>query len=142
MSVKAKNYKTCHNDKVSHYMKKFKKGELEQKNKSKVKKPSQAIAMALSIANKECGSLMKKSDVDELEAKFKRFLSEKDANVQLADIKNAEKVIQYYAEHKQKNQAQKLANQLYKRVNQSAKKKGVTPRLVKETINIQKKHLK
>ena len=136
----AKNYQNCHNKTVSHYMKKFKKGQLEQKDKKKVSKPGQAIAMALSIANKDCAPLMKKEDVNRLEAKLERFLKEKDQTVQLADIKNAEKVIKYYA-NQNKPKAQQMANRLYKKINQSAKKQKVTPRLVKETVALQTRYL-
>ena len=141
IAKKAKNYQKCHNKTVSHYMKKYKKGDLEQRNKKKVQKPAQAIAMALSIANKDCAPLLKKEDINRLEDKLERFLKEKNQSVQLANIKNAEKVIQYYTNHNNKPKAQQMANRLYKKINQSSKKNKVTPRIVKETIAIQTKHL-
>lgn len=148
---KANNYETCQDEMVSHYMKKFKKGKLKTRAKNVVKSQPQAIAMSLSIANKECAPLMNKNDLMNLERKTNEFLYGKNhgnsnsnkilnnANFNLTDIKNGEKVVNHYLNKGEKNKAQNWANKIYKRVNMATKAHKVQPRLVKETVNIQRK---
>ncbi len=44
----------CKSKKISTVMREFKKGSLKTGSKKKVKNPKQAIAIALSVANKKC----------------------------------------------------------------------------------------
>jgi len=146
---KAQNYETCQNKMVGHYMKKFKDGKLKTRAKNVVKSKPQAIAMSLSIANKECSPLMNNSDLLELERKTNEFLYGKsnaknnkfrnDANINLTDIKEGEKVVDYYLGKGEKNKAQNWANKIYKRVNMATKAHKVPNRIVKETVSIQNK---
>jgi len=144
--VVKQTYKECHKKVVHQHMKKFKKGSLKERNKNVVKKPAEAIAMSLSIANQKCAPLMTEADIKELESKFDKFVHshtdksiKNDADITLTNIKNAEKLVKYYLhEKKNTNKAKEFANKLYKRVNSATKLHKIPNSIVKETVSIQK----
>ena len=142
----AQTYEKCHKKTVHHEMKKFKKGTLKERNQNVVKRPAEAIAISLSVADQKCAPLLTEDDVKELETKFNKFAHshtnktiKTDADITLTNIKNAEKIVKYYLnEKKNANKAKHFANTLYKRVNSASKLHKLPNRIVKETVNVQK----
>ena len=132
----SKDFQTCKTEMIHHYMNKFSKGKLKTRQDKPIRNPSQAIAMALSIADKECLPKMKKSDIKILENKLDQFLQEKDS-VTLSNVKNARVLIRHYLSEGRKKKATQTANRVYKTVNHISKKKSVPQKILREAVSLQ-----
>lgn len=67
-------YQTCRQHKISTTMKEFKKGELKSSSGKRVKDSSQATAIALSQATRQCDKKYSMEDHRQLRQKVKGFL--------------------------------------------------------------------
>lgn len=68
------SYQACRQRKISTTMKEFKKGELKSSSGKRVKDPSQATAIALSQATRQCEKKYSMEDHRKLRQKVKEFL--------------------------------------------------------------------
>lgn len=118
-------YDVCRSKKIDTVMKEYKKGELKSRSGTKVKKENQAIAIALSEANKVCKPKTKKS-LEKVETKVTDFLYNDDRKISkeripLSNVKQTIMII----ERSNKKEADKLTKALYQRI-LSGIRSGVT----------------
>ena len=97
------SHEKCTNTIIKKTIKEFNKKELKLSNDKIVKDKKQAIAIALTTANKKCS--YNKEELIELENKVKNFLNSNDNNIPLSNIIETKKIIKLYIEKKKYKKA-------------------------------------
>lgn len=103
-----KTYEKCKTNTIKKIIKVY------EKNKSSSKK--QAIAIALSIAEKGCKNKLSKADIIKKESKINSFLENKENKIKLSVITDYRLVYDYYIQKKQYLNALKIQNSFMKKV--------------------------
>jgi len=86
---KKTTYENCKTNIIGQDMRLFKQGKLKQRNKSPVKSRKQAIAIALSMAEKKCKDKKTLVDVRRENAKIKRKLQKENKTpLRSSDVRN------------------------------------------------------
>lgn len=103
-----KTYEKCKTNTIKKIIKVY------EKNKSSSKK--QAIAIALSIAEKGCKNKLSKPDIIKKEVKINSFLENKENKIKLSVITDYRLVYDYYIQKKQYLNALNIQNNFMKKV--------------------------
>lgn len=103
-----KTYEKCKTNTIKKIIKVY------EKNKSSSKK--QAIAIALSIAEKGCKNKLSKADIIKKESKINSFLENKENKIKLSVITDYRLVYDYYIQKKQYLNALNIQNSFMKKV--------------------------
>ena len=136
------SYEKCREKFLSQILGEYERGDLKMRNYKKVKKRNQAIAIALSMAQRNCKYTRK--DLREVEEKVmiflkkdKRKISEK--RIPLTNIIETRILIKNYMKIGKKTKAKKLYKLLMLRI-LNAKKKGIiiNSNIMKEVDKIKK----
>jgi len=127
------NYEDCKKEIINKYMKKYEKGKLFNINQQPITNRKQAIAIALSIADKQCNSKISKKDIINKEKKVKKaiYLNNKikDGKLSYTSVKDAIIIINKLKKDKRYTKSNKLKNDLIIRVFRSIKS-GDSNRLI------------
>jgi hypothetical protein len=124
------NHEKCSNNIIKKTIKEFNKKELKLSNDKIVKDKKQAIAIALTSANRKCS--YNKEEFKELENKIKNFLYSDDNNIPLSGVIETKKIIKMYIENKKYKKAYLFTNLLIKRVINTK----LTSNIIKELLTL------
>ena len=109
-------YELCKNETINSILKKYEEGQLKDRSNKKIMSRKQAIAIALSISDKECEKKISINDLKKMEDKFHKNIYDIKENHKISDkkltyttVKNGFKLIDYYST-KNKN---KKSSQIY-----------------------------
>ncbi len=108
------NHEKCSNNIIKKTIEEFNNKELKLKNNKIVNDKKQAIAIALTTANKKC--TYNKEELKKLENKVKEFLLNDSDIVPLSNIIETKTIINSYIENKKYKDAYKFTNLLVKKV--------------------------
>jgi len=119
-----KGYKDCQNKYMDETMKEFEKNKLKISGKRIVKDIKQAVAIGLNTAQRKCKYT--KNDYQIIKDKVKKFLYDDDrkiskSRVPLTNVIETRVLIEYYFNKKKTKKANKLKNDLIKRIIESGK---------------------
>ena len=119
-----KGYKDCQNKYMDETMKEFEKNKLKISGKRIVKDIKQAVAIGLNTAQRKCKYT--KNDYQIIKDKVKEFLYDDDrkiskSRVPLTNVIETRVLIEYYFNKKKTKKANKLKNDLIKRIIESGK---------------------
>lgn len=137
------SYDNCKEKFLSQILGEYKRGELKMRNNKKVKKRTQSIAIALSMAQRNCKNL-KKGDLKEVQEKVMMFLKKdnrkiSEKRIPLTNVIETKILIKNYIKMKKKSKAKNIYKLLMLRII-NAGKKGIplTKNIFKEVSDIQK----
>lgn len=112
-------YELCQSKIIDDIMKKFEKGTLKNRSNKQIKSKKQAIAIALSISDKECEKKFSKEDYKKIEERFQKNIYADEKNSRLSDkklsystVKNGIKLIEYYRSKRKYIKANNILNSL------------------------------
>ena len=119
-----KGYKDCQKKYMEETMKEFEKNKLKVSGKRIVKDRKQAVAIGLNTAQRKCKYT--KNDYQLIKEKVKEFLYDDDrkiskSRVPLTNVIETSVLIEYYRNKKETRKANKLKNDLIKRIIESGK---------------------
>lgn len=108
-------YEKCKIDTMNKTMKEYEKGKLKDRSNEKIKSRKQAVAICLSISEKECKDKFGERDYRKIEELFYKNIYDKDNKVSKKKLNystynNAYKLINYY----RTNKKYKKANNIFK----------------------------
>jgi len=110
-------YENCKTNIIGQDMRLFKQGKLKQRNKSPVKSRKQAIAIALSMAEKKCKDKKTLADVRRENAKIKRKLrKENKTPLRSSDVRNIITKLKDLKKKKQSREYRSLKIDLLSRI--------------------------
>lgn len=97
------NYEKCKMEKMDTIMKEYESGKLKSRGTTYVKNRKQAIAIGLSISEKQCSNKFSKKDVEKIENKLQKTIYKKGEydKLPLTHIKDGKLLAQYYNNKKQ-----------------------------------------
>ena len=112
-------YELCQSKIVENIIKKFEKGTLKNRSNKPIESKKQAIAIALSISDKECEQKFGKDDYKKIEERFQKNIYMDVKNSRLSDkklsystVKNGIKLIEYYRSKKKYIKANNILNSI------------------------------
>ncbi len=112
-------YEVCQSKIVENIMKKFEKDTLKNRSNKTIESKKQAIAIALSISDKECEKKFGKDDYKKIEERFQKNIYMDVKNSRLSDkklsystVKNGIKLIEYYRSKKKYIKANNILNSI------------------------------
>ena len=119
-----KGYKDCQKKYMAETMKEFEKNKLKVSGKRIVKDRKQAVAIGLNTAQRKCKYT--KNDYQLIKDKVKEFLYDDErkiskSRVPLTNVIETRVLIEYYRNKKETRKANKLKNDLIKRIIESGK---------------------
>jgi hypothetical protein len=136
------SYDKCREKFLAQILAEYEKGELKMRNDKKVKKRNQAIAIALSMAQRNCKYT--KKDLREVEEKVMMFLKKdkrkiSEKRIPLTNVIETRILIKNYFKMGKKTKAKKLYKLLMLRIIK-AEKSGIkiSPNILKEVSSIKK----
>lgn len=136
------SYDNCKEKFLSQILGEYKRGELKMRNNKKVKKRTQAIAIALNMAQRNCKYY--KKNLKEVEEKVMMFLKKdnrkiSEKKIPLTNVIETKILIKNYIKMKKKSKAKSIYKLLMLRII-NAGKKGIplTKNIFKEVSDIQK----
>ena len=136
------SYEKCREKFLAQILAEYEKGELKMRNDKKVKKRNQAIAIALSMAQRNCKYT--KKDLREVEEKVMMFLKKdkrkiSEKRIPLTNVIETRILIKNYLKMGKKTRAKKLYKLLMLRIIK-AEKSGIKipPNILKEVSSIKK----
>ena len=112
-------YESCLSKIMNKTMKKYEKGELKDRSNKKITSRKQAVAIGLSISNKECEKKFSIDDYKKIEEKFYKNIyddseshkiSEKKLNY--STVKNGIKLVEYYRSKRKYIKANSIINSI------------------------------
>ena len=112
-------YESCLSKIMNKTMKKYEKGELKDRSNKKITSRKQAVAIGLSISNKECEKKFSIDDYKKIEEKFYKNIyddseshkiSEKKLNY--STVKNGIKLVEYYRSKRKYIKASSIINSI------------------------------
>lgn len=131
------NYNRCRSNKVENVMGEFKEGKLKNRGGKKISNRKQAVAIALSEADRTC-KLKGKKSTEKVEEKVLNFLYNDNRKIaeERVPLSNVKQTILIISKSK-KSEANKLAMALYHRV-LKAMNKGieVSPDVIQELVKM------
>lgn len=121
------SYEKCRKKFLAQILGEYKKGELKMRNDKKVKKKNQAIAIALSMAQRNCKHTRK--DLREVEEKVMNFLKNDKRKISkkripLTNVIETRILIKNYIKSNKKSKSKKIYKLLIKRI-MKAKKNSI-----------------
>ena len=112
-------YESCLSKIMDKTMKKYEKGELKDRSNKKITSRKQAVAIGLSISNKECEKKFSKDDYKKIEDKFYKNIYDDSENHKISEkklnystVKNGIKLIEYYRSKKKYIKANSIINSI------------------------------
>ena len=134
------SYENCRRKFLSQILSEYEKGKLKMSNNKKVKKRVQAIAIALSMAQRNCK--YNKKDLLEVEKKVMKFLKRDERKIAekripLTNVIETRILIKNYIKMNKKIKAKNLYKLLMKRILKSKKIK-ITDNILNEVNKIKK----
>ena len=98
------NYEKCYIKDMNKFMKEYEKGELNNRQNRKVNSRKQAVAIAISMSEKDCKNKFKKEDYEKIEKKYNKDMYDiknkiKDDKLSYTTVKNGIKLYNYYKEN-------------------------------------------
>lgn len=136
------SYEKCREKFLAQILGEYEKGKLKMRNDKKVKKRNQAIAIALSMAQRNCKYT--KKDLREVEEKVMMFLKKdkrkiSEKRIPLTNVIETRILIKNYLKMGKKTRAKKLYKLLMLRIIK-AEKSGIKipPNILKEVSSIKK----
>ena len=139
------SYEKCREKFLAQILGEYEKGKLKMRNDKKVKKRNQAIAIALSMAQRNCKYT--KKDLREVEEKVMMFLKNDKRKISkkripLTNVIETRILIKNYLKMGKKTKAKKLYKLLMLRIIK-AEKSGIkiSPNIIKEVESIKKLNL-
>ena len=139
------SYEKCREKFLAQILGEYEKGKLKMRNDKKVKKRNQAIAIALSMAQRNCKYT--KKDLREVEEKVMMFLKKdkrkiSEKRIPLTNVIETRILIKNYLKMGKKTKAKKLYKLLMLRIIK-AEKSGIKiyPNIIKEVESIKKLNL-
>ena len=126
------NYENCKKITMNKYMKKFEKKKLLSRDKKPITNRKQAIAIGLSVSEKECKPKIGKKDIEKKIEKVNKFLSSK-GKIPLSNVKDTIFLINYYQKEKQMKKVNYLQQKLLLRVMYGTK---VSKNVIRELISL------
>ena len=139
------SYEKCREKFLAQILGEYEKGKLKMRNDKKVKKRNQAIAIALSMAQRNCKYT--KKDLREVEEKVMMFLKKdkrkiSEKRIPLTNVIETRILIKNYLKMGKKTKAKKLYKLLMLRIIK-AEKSGIkiSPNIIKEVESIKKLNL-
>ena len=136
------SYDKCREKFLAQILGEYEKGKLKMRNDKKVKKRNQAIAIALSMAQRNCKYT--KKDLREVEEKVMMFLKKdkrkiSEKKIPLTNVIETRILIKNYLKMGKKTRAKKLYKLLMLRIIK-AEKSGIkiSPNILKEVSSIKK----
>ncbi len=128
------SYTECKKNKINEYLKKFEKGKLLNKKKNPIKNHKQALAISLSVANKECIKNITNDDIIILEKKIDKLFYNKN-KLSVSIVKDIIIILKYYKKNKKYKKYKKLRIDLIIRVLNDVINDNVNKYLIKEVLN-------
>lgn len=136
------SYDNCKEKFLSQILGEYKRGELKMRNNKKVKKRSQAIAIALSMAQSNCKYY--KRDLKEIEEKVMMFLKKdnrkiSEKRIPLTNVIETKILIKNYIKMKKKSKAKSIYKLLMLRIIKAGGNGiKISKNIFQEVIDIQK----
>ena len=112
-------YESCLSKIMNKTIKKYKKGELKDRSNKKITSRKQAVAIGLSISNKECEKKFSKNDYKKIEEKFYKNIYDDFENHKISEkklnystVKNGIKLVEYYRSKRKYIKANSIINSM------------------------------
>ena len=112
-------YESCLSKIMDKTMKKYEKGELKDRSNKKITSRKQAVAIGLSISNKECEKKFSKDDYKKIEENFYKNIYDDSENHKISEkklnystVKNGIKLIEYYRSKRKYLKANSIINSM------------------------------
>lgn len=112
-------YESCLSKIMDKTMKKYEKGELKDRSNKKITSRKQAVAIGLSISNKECEKKFSKDDYKKIEENFYKNIYDDSENHKISEkklnystVKNGIKLVEYYRSKRKYIKANSIINSM------------------------------
>ena len=134
------NYEKCYIKDMNKFMKEYEKGELNNRQNRKVNSRKQAVAIAISMSEKDCKNKFKKEDYEKIEKKYNKDMYDiknkiKDDKLSYTTVKNGIKLYNYYKANNDLKKCDKIKNDLIIRIFKSIESGFINKLILKDIIN-------
>ena len=115
-SIPKSKYEECKMKKMDTVMKEYETGALKSRGLTNVKSRKQAVAIGLSIAEKQCAKKFSKKDAEKIEKKLEGTIYKRGQynKLPLTHVKDAKALAEYYKNNKQYSKSKALKEQTLK----------------------------
>jgi hypothetical protein len=133
------SYEKCYIKDMNKYMKEYEKGKLKNRSNKKISSRKQAVAVAISISEKDCSSKFRRIDYIKIEEKYNKAMYNikneiKDDKLSYTTVKNGIKLYNYYKEKKEEKKFNKIKNDLLIRIFKSIQSGYINKLILKDII--------
>jgi len=134
------NYEKCYIKDMNKYMKEYEKGELNNSQNRKVNSKKQAVAIAISMSEKDCKNKFTNEDYVKIEEKYNKNMYDlknkiKDDKLSYTTVKNGIKLYDYYKKKNDLKKCDKIKNDLIIRILKSVESGFINKLILKDIIN-------
>ena len=134
------NYEKCYIKDMNKFMKEYEKGELNNRQNRKINSRKQAVAIAISMSEKDCKNKIKKEDYEKIEKKYNKDMYDiknkiKDDKLSYTTVKNGIKLYNYYKKKNDLKKCDKIKNDLIIRIFKSIESGFINKLILKDIIN-------
>ena len=125
---------------MNKYMKEYEKGELNNRQNRKVNSRKQAVAIAISMSEKDCKNKFKKEDYVKIEEKYNKDMYDinnkiKDDKLSYTTVTHGIKLCNYYKKNNDLKKCNKIKNDLIIRIFKSIESGFINKLILKDIIN-------
>ena len=134
------SYEKCYIKDMNKYMKEYEKWELNTRKNRKVNSKKQAVAIAISMSEKDCKSKFRHEDYVKIEEKYNKNMYDinnkiKDDKLSYTTVKNGIKLYNYYKNNNDLKKCDKIKNDLIIRIFKSIESGFINKLILKDIIN-------
>jgi len=133
------SYEKCYIKDMNKYMKIYEKGQLKNRQNKKINSRKQAVAIAISISEKDCKSKFRHEDYIKIEEKFNKDMYDlkneiKNDKLSYTTVKNGIKLYNYYKKKDELEKCNKIKNNLIIRIFKSIESGFINKLILNDVI--------
>jgi len=136
---KKTSYEKCYIKDMNKYMKEYEEGKLKDRRDKKINLKKQAVAVAISMSEKECKSKFRHEDYIKIEERYNKDMYDlknkiKNNKLSYTTVKNGIKLYNYYKKKDKINKCDKIKNDLIIRIFKSIESGFINKSILNDII--------